>query len=133
MFLAIVELIPDTYDKSDGVAVLTSTPTELTASSTTPVKLSDNFFWFTSCWYCPTPIAFGSILTSSESGSCNLLPIDIALLSSTCKSGNSEIANLLAEYTLAPASFTIMYSTFLLQSLIKQLMYLLPSDNSFPE
>ena len=32
-----------------GVAVFTSTPTLLTLSSTTPVKLSANFFWFTSC------------------------------------------------------------------------------------
>ena len=55
----------------------------------------------------------GSILTSSESGSDNLLPIEIALLSSTCKSGNSDIANLLAEYTEAPASLTIIYSTSL--------------------
>ena len=35
----------------------------------------------------------------------------IALRSSTCKSGNSDIASLLAEYTDAPASLTIIYST----------------------
>ena len=44
MFFAIVELIPDTYESNDGVAVFTSTPTLLTASSTTPVKLSANLF-----------------------------------------------------------------------------------------
>ena len=107
MFLAIVPFIPDTYERSDGVAVLTSTPTELTASSTTPVKLSDNFFWLTSCWYCPTPIAFGSIFTSSESGSWSLLAIDIAPLKETFISGYSSVASFDAEYTEAPASLTI--------------------------
>ena len=34
MFLAIPLLIPDTYAKSDGVAVFMSTPTLFTASST---------------------------------------------------------------------------------------------------
>ena len=37
----------------------------------------------------------------------------IALLSSTCKSGNSDMARGLAEYTEAPASDTMIYSTFL--------------------
>jgi len=60
----------------------------------------------------------GSIFTSSDRGSDNLLPIDIALLSSTCRSGNSEIANLEAEYTDAPASLTIIYSTNFLEDLI---------------
>ena len=97
IFLAILELIPATYDKSDGVAVFTSTPTELTASSTTPVKLSDNFFWLTSCWYCPTPIAFGSIFTSSAKGSWSLLAIDIAPLNETFISGYSSVASFDAE------------------------------------
>ena len=44
MFFAIVPFIPDTYDNSDGVAVFTSTPTLLTLSSTTPVRLSASFF-----------------------------------------------------------------------------------------
>ena len=44
MFLAIVMLIPDTYDSNDGVAVFTSTPTSFTASSTTPVSSSFSFF-----------------------------------------------------------------------------------------
>ena len=84
-----------------------STPTWLTASSTTPVKLSVNLFWLTSCWYCPTPIDFGSIFTSSDNGSCNLLAIDIAPLKETFISGYSSVASLDAEYTEAPASLTI--------------------------
>ena len=54
-----------------------------------------------------------SIFTNSFSGSCNLLAMLTALLSSTCKSGNSLIASFDAEYTLAPASLTIMYCTSL--------------------
>ena len=38
MFFAIPEFTPDIYDSSDGVAIFTSTPTLLTASSTTPVR-----------------------------------------------------------------------------------------------
>ena len=97
MFFAIVLLIPETYERSDAVAVFTSTPTVFTASSTTPSRLSDNFFWSTSCWYCPIPIAFGSIFTNSASGSCNLLAIDIAPLNETFKSGYSSEANFDAE------------------------------------
>ena len=78
-----------------------------TLSSTTPVKLSDNFFWFTSCWYWPTPIAFGSIFTSSARGSCNLRAIEIAPLIDTFISGYSSVASFEAEYTDAPASLTI--------------------------
>lgn len=36
-------LRPDTYFKSDGDAVFTFTPTELTALETTKSKLSDSF------------------------------------------------------------------------------------------
>ena len=32
--------------------------------------------WFTSCWYWPTPMALGSILTSSDSGSCRRRAMD---------------------------------------------------------
>ena len=85
------------------------TPTLFTHLVTVKSKDSLNFFWETSCWYWPTPIDLGSILTSSLSGSCSLLAIDIALLFSTVKSGNSCIAKGLAEYTLAPASETIAY------------------------
>ena len=59
-----------------------------------------------SCWYCPTPMDLGSILMSSESGSCNLRAMETALRSATSKSGNSSAASGLAEYTDAPASET---------------------------
>ena len=107
IFLAIPLLIPDTYAKSDGVAVFMSTPTLFTASSTTPVKLCSKFFWFTSCWYCPTPMAFGSIFTSSANGSWSLRAIEIAPLRETLISGYSSVASFDAEYTEAPASDTI--------------------------
>ena len=107
MLFATVLLIPETYFKRDGVAVFKSTPMLLTASSTTPVKLSSSLFWFTSCWYCPTPILFGSILTSSASGSWSLLAIEIAPRSETLISGYSSVASFEAEYTEAPASLTI--------------------------
>ena len=44
--------------------------------------------------------------------------MDVALLCPTSKFGNSSVASLLAEYTEAPASFTITYSTFVGHSLI---------------
>ena len=99
--------MPDIYSRSEAEAVLRSTPTLLTLSSTTPPSVSLNFFWFISCWYWPTPIDLGSILTSSASGSCTLLAIDTALLWFTSKSGNSSVASLLAEYTDAPASLVM--------------------------
>ena len=68
------------------------TPTLLTALLTTKSKLSFKFFSDTSCWYKPTPIPSGGILTSSDNGSWSLLPILTALLFSTAKSGNSSIA-----------------------------------------
>ena len=55
---------------------------------------------------------FGSIFTSSANGSCSLLAMDVALLCPTSNFGNSSDASLLAEYTEAPASFTITYCTF---------------------
>ena len=54
---------------------------------------------------------FGSIFTSSARGSCSLLAMETALLWPTSKLGNSSVASLLAEYTEAPASFTITYCT----------------------
>ena len=104
--------MPDMYSSSETDAVFKSTPTLFTQSSTTPPSASESFFWFISCWYCPTPIDFGSIFTSSASGSCSLRAIEVALLCPTSKFGNSSVASLLAEYTDAPASFTMMYCTF---------------------
>ena len=95
--------IPATYEISENVAVFKSTPTLFTESSTTLYNLSSNLVWFTSCWYCPTPIAFGSIFTSSDNGSCNLLAIEIAPLILTFTSGNSSAPSFDAEYTDAPA------------------------------
>ena len=47
--------------------------------------------WWTSCWYCPTPIAFGSIFTSSASGSCRRRAIEIG-----AAHGEVEVGELLA-------------------------------------
>ena len=99
------------YSSRDAEAVFKSTPTLFTQSSTTPWRASLRFFWFISCWYCPTPIDLGSILTSSASGSCRRRAMDAALLCPTSKLGNSSVASLLAEYTEAPASLTITYCT----------------------
>ena len=103
---------PETYCNKDGDAVLILTPTWLTTFSTTKSNCSVSFFWFISCWYCPTEIDFGSIFTSSAKGSCKRLAIDTALRSSTWYVGNSSFAIVLAEYTLAPASDTITYWVF---------------------
>ena len=61
------------------------------------------------CWYCPTPMDFGSIFTSSANGSCRRRAIDTALLCPTSNFGNSSVASFDAEYTLAPASLTMIY------------------------
>ena len=50
---------------------------------------------------------FGSILTNSAKGSCKRRAIETAPRSETSKSGNSCAASSEAEYTEAPASFTI--------------------------
>ena len=68
--------MPATCVSSAADAVLTSTPTRLTVVSTTPSSCSAKRFWLTSCWYSPIPIAFGSILTSSASGSSTRRAID---------------------------------------------------------
>ena len=74
----------------------------------------------------------GSIFTSSDKGSASLLPIEIALLSSTWRLGNSLIASLLADYTDAPASFTIIYSTGLLELFITSAIKLSLSLDAVP-
>lgn len=73
-------VIPDTYFNKEGEAVLMFTPTLFTVFDTTKSSDSVNFLLVTSCWYCPTPILSGVILTSSDRGSWSLLPMDIALL-----------------------------------------------------
>ena len=72
-------------------------PDRVDASSTTASSDFDSRCWSTSCWYCPTPIAFGSILTSSASGSCSRRAIDTAPRSDTSSSGNSFAASSDAE------------------------------------
>ena len=108
MFLAVVPFRPATRPSRLAEAVFTSTPTALTQSSTTPPSVSSSRFWGISCWYCPTPMALGSIFTNSASGSCIRRAMDTALRRFTSYSGNSSAASLLAEYTEAPASLTII-------------------------
>ena len=108
MFLASAGPMPATWDSSGAEAVLTSTPTLLTQPSTTPSSASSSWLSFKSCWYCPTPMALGSIFTSSARGSCMRRAMLTALRSDTSNCGNSSAASLLAEYTDAPASLTII-------------------------
>ena len=61
---------PDTLESSGTLAVLRSTPTPFTQSSTTASSVRASSLWFTSCWYWPTPMLLGSIFTSSANGSC---------------------------------------------------------------
>ena len=107
MFSATVALTPATRPSSGAEAVLTSTPTALTASSTTASSECASFASPTSCWYWPTPMDFGSIFTSSASGSCRRRAMDTAPRRLTSMSGNSRAATSEAEYTDAPASDTV--------------------------
>ena len=97
MFLASSEFRPDTRVSRAAEAVFTSTPTAFTQSSTTASSERASSRWFTSCWYWPTPMALGSILTSSASGSCRRRAIDTAPRSVTSRSGNSCAASSDAE------------------------------------
>ena len=65
MFFAKTRFKPDTRASSGADAVLMSTPTALTQSSTVASSDRASARWFTSCWYCPTPIDLGSIFTNS--------------------------------------------------------------------
>ena len=85
-------LIPDTRASSGTDAVLTSTPTAFTQSSTTASSDRDSLVSATSCWYWPTPIDLGSILTSSASGSCSRRAMDTAPRSDTSMPGSSRDA-----------------------------------------
>ncbi len=109
MFSATVLDRPDTRDSKAAEAVLTYTPTALTQSSTRASSALARRYWSTSCWYWPTPIALGSILTNSASGSCRRRAIDTAPRSETSRFGNSLAANSDAEYTDAPASLTTIF------------------------
>ena len=107
MFAAVAALSPETYESSCLLAVLTSTPTLLTQLTTTSSSDLLSCVWLTSCWYWPTPIDWGSIFTSSASGSMSLRPIETAPRTVMSLSGNSSRATSLAEYIDAPLSFTI--------------------------
>ena len=89
--------MPDTRASSGAEAVLTSTPTALTQSSTTASSERASLDSPRSCWYWPTPIDFGSILTSSASGSCSRRAIETAPRKVTSRSGNSSDAKAEAE------------------------------------
>ncbi len=89
MFSASPSPMPDTRLSSGGEAVLTSTPTALTQSSTTASSDRESFPSAMSCWYWPTPIDLGSIFTSSASGSCSRRAIDTAPRSETSRPGSS--------------------------------------------
>ena len=88
---------PDTRDSSGADAVFRSTPTLLTQSSTTASSVRASALWLTSCWYWPTPMLFGSIFTSSASGSCSRRAMLTAPRRLTSSSGSSLLANSLAE------------------------------------
>ena len=112
MFSATLDDRPETRVSSAADAVLTSTPTALTQSSTRASSARASRNWSTSCWYCPTPMALGSIFTNSASGSCRRRAMDTAPRMLTSRSGNSFAANSDAEYTDAPASLTTIFSSF---------------------
>src|SRR5690606_4776254 len=104
MFCARVLLRPEMRASKATDAVFTSTPTAFTQSSTTASSERASFSCDTSCWYWPTPMALGSIFTSSASGSCRRRAMETAPRIETSRSGNSLAASSEAEYTEAPAS-----------------------------
>jgi hypothetical protein len=106
MFCASVAFRPETRASSGAEAVLTSTPTAFTQSSTTASSERASARWSTSCWYWPTPIALGSIFTSSASGSCRRRAIDTAPRRLTSSFREFLRRQFDAEYTEAPASLT---------------------------
>ena len=84
--------MPETRVSSGTDAVFRSTPTAFTQSSTTASSERDSFDSDRSCWYWPTPIDFGSIFTSSASGSCRRRAIETAPRIDTSSSGSSDDA-----------------------------------------
>ena len=92
MFFASVGPSPLTYVNRCWLAVLRFTPTEFTQLSTVRSSVFFSFDWSTSCWYCPTPMLFGSIFTSSARGSMSRRPMLTAPRTVTSLSGNSSRA-----------------------------------------
>ena len=111
IFAAIAGPSPETYDNNCGDAVFRFTPTILTHDITVKSRDAFNSPWSTSCWYCPTPIDWGTIFTNSARGSISLRPIDTAPRTVTSLSGNSLLASGDAEYIDAPLSLTMKTST----------------------
>src|SRR6218665_258693 len=101
---------PETRLSRGTLAGFRSTPTAFTQSSTTVPRVRASSLWFTSCWYWPTPMLLGSILTSSANGSCRRRAMLAAPRRLTSTSGSSCDAYSLAEYTEAPASLTTTLS-----------------------
>ncbi len=89
MFSASPSPMPETRVSSGADAVLTSTPTPFTQSSTTASSDRESIVSERSCWYWPTPMDFGSILTSSASGSWSRRAMETAPRSATSSSGSS--------------------------------------------
>ena len=50
IFLAVPELMPETYLSREALAVLRLTPTLFTTEPTTSSRVSERRFWLTSCW-----------------------------------------------------------------------------------
>ena len=88
---------PETRRSSGAEAVLSSTPTRLTAPSTAVSSSRSSDFWSTSCWYWPTPSERGSIFTSSASGSWSRRAIETAPRRETSRVGSSSRATAEAE------------------------------------
>ncbi len=84
--------MPETRLSNGTDAVFRSTPTAFTQSSTTASNERDSFASARSCWYWPTPMDFGSIFTSSASGSCRRRAMDTAPRIDTSSPGSSEEA-----------------------------------------
>ncbi len=114
MFAAMDSESPETWLSSGTLAVLRSTPTAFTASSTTASRDLVSFDSVRSCWYWPTPMCLGSIFTSSASGSWRRRAIETAPRSDTSRPGSSLVAYADAEYTDAPASETTIFVRFAL-------------------
>ena len=106
-------MMPDMYSSSETDAVFKSTPTLFTQSSTTPPSASLRAF--SGSYHADTDrlrwISDQS-LQALPADPASRLAMEVALLCPTSKFGNSSVASLLAEYTDAPASFTIIYCTF---------------------
>mmetsp|Transcript_23751 Transcript_23751/g.49733 ORF Transcript_23751/g.49733 Transcript_23751/m.49733 type:complete len:526 (-) Transcript_23751:810-2387(-) len=103
---------PATCLRSATDAVLMSTPTSQTQLCTTLASSDSSSLALTSCWYMPTPIAFGSILTSSARGSSSLRAMEAAPRAPTSRCASSALSLAAeTESTDAPDSLTTLRRT----------------------